>query len=142
MCFLGLAWWIWASQVLYNVRFRQKDWWHLIFVILQLFTFCALAAFTGGFDISQGIVPSKEDVQYQQYSRCFIVGGAGTEEARSKFISRINSVGISSALAFSRFTLLIQYFRGMSKVNYGITTTPVDLIYSSFFISAKLCGTY
>lgn len=48
-------WWIWASQVAYNIRFRQSDWLHRLFVFIQLLVFCALAAFTNGFDITNGI---------------------------------------------------------------------------------------
>ena len=115
ICFLGLTWWIWASQVLYNVRYRQKDWLHHVFVILQLLTFCALAAFAGGFDISQGIIPDDDNALIDQFAssqQSFINGDLATENARSDFLSRVNSTGISIVLAFSRLVILVQYLRG------------------------------
>ena len=117
MCFLGLVWWIWGSQVLYNVRFRQKDWLHRIFVVLQLLTFCALAAYAGSFDISKGIVSEGDDnsgTAFVAGTQAYIEGNVAVEEERSQYLSLVNSTGISGVLAFSRLVLLIQYTRGES----------------------------
>ena len=120
MTFLGLTWWIWASQVLYNVRYRQRDWLHHGFVILQLLIFCSLAAFAGGFDISQGLVSDSEDETLEAVfsggSMGQISGSLVTENARSDFLSRVNSTGISTVMALSRIVLLIQYARGALPV--------------------------
>lgn len=45
-CFFVFVWWIWVTQVAYNLRFRQVDWLHRLWVFLQLIVFGALAAFT------------------------------------------------------------------------------------------------
>ena len=49
-----MVYWIWASQVSFNVRFRQQDWFQRLVVVLQLLIFCSLAAFTNNFDITFG----------------------------------------------------------------------------------------
>ena len=117
MCFLGLVWWIWGSQVLYDVRFRQKDWLHHFFILLQLLTFCALAAFAGGFDISKGLIPEDSDsssAAFESGTQELISGSVSIQNSRSEFLALVNSTGISVVLAFSRFVILVQYFRGMS----------------------------
>jgi hypothetical protein len=120
MAFLGLTWWIWASQVLYNVRYRQGDWLHHLFIILQLLIFCSLAAFAGGFDIGQGIVPDDTaetslESMFASSSTSFISGTLTTENERSNFLSRVNSTGISTVMALSRIVLIVQYARGASS---------------------------
>ena len=136
-----MTWWIWASQVLYNVRYRQKDWLHHVFVILQLLTFCALAAFAGGFDISQGIVSDDGDreliEQFTSRAGSYITGNQGIEDARSDFLSRVNSTGISIVLAFSRVVLILQYLRGTSSFHlHSPMHSESKLICSS---SMELC---
>ena len=125
ICFLALTWWIWASQVLYNVRFRQRDWLHHGFVILQLLTLCALAAFSGGFDISQGIVSDTEPADMPSLAsntQFFISGSSAIVDARSNFLSRVNSTGISCVLLCSRVLILLQYCRGIPIFEYCFTS--------------------
>ena len=125
MCFLGLAFWVWASQVLYDIRFRQKDWLHLFFALLQLLTFCALAGFAGGFDIGQGIRPDKDTGIIQQLQEPdefqYIDQNPNAENLRSQFIARVNGIGIAAVMAFSRVVLLIQYIRGEMSNAYERT---------------------
>jgi hypothetical protein len=117
-----LAWWIWASQVIYNVRFRQKDWLHLSFALLQLFTFCALSAFSSDVKIVNRIVPEKksngvEKVDYLLFgSLTELYGSPDAERIRGEFIARVNGTGTAGVMAASRVVLLLQYARGETNL--------------------------
>ena len=123
VCFLGLVWWIWGSQVLYNIRFRQRDWVHRIFIVLQLLLFCGLAAYARGFDISRGIVQQNQDgdpelTELVAISNLYIDTSVAVEEERSGYLSLVNNTGISVMIALSRLLLLIQYTRGKDFSDY------------------------
>ena len=111
-----MVWWVWASQVAYNVRFRQSDWVHRFFVFLQLFVFCALAAFTNNFNIFSGL---RDDTIDQGLDLKFQADEA--DEATINQVRRIklrlptlNARGVSIIMAFSRLVLLAQYANGKS----------------------------
>lgn len=103
MSFFALVWWIWASQVAYNVRFRQADVLHRVYVVLQLLVFAALAAFTDNFDITQltQSTPSPSLVTTKAESLA--------AQHRSLGIATAHTRGISMVMALSRLLLLIQY---------------------------------
>ncbi|THU82856.1 hypothetical protein K435DRAFT_440026 [Dendrothele bispora CBS 962.96] len=116
LSFFALVWWVWASQVAYNVRFRQSDWLHRLFIFFQVFVFCALAAFTNSFDVTNGISDnSSEDKQVsnletiaigdQDISRPFL----DVQNYRDERLPTLNMRGISMTMAFSRMLLLSQY---------------------------------
>jgi hypothetical protein len=65
--FFALAWWLWAAQVVYDVKVRTavidpdvptkatnqyytNDWFHRIMLLIQLVMFGALSSFTKDFD--------------------------------------------------------------------------------------------
>jgi len=111
------VWWIWASQVAYNVRFRQADWLHRLFVFLQVFVFCGLAAFTKDFDVTNDI---ENDSQMNQRIANLEVDAFGqsqrpwisVERFRAQRLPTLNARGISMTMAISRVFLLIQYLVG------------------------------
>lgn len=111
-----MVWWVWASQVAYNVRFRQSDWFHRLFVFLQFLVFCALAAFTNNFDITNGIandnVMQKKLIQLQlaDFDTSQDIAAANY---RGNRLPTLNARGISIVMALSRVVLLLQYL--MSK---------------------------
>ncbi|CUA71621.1 Cytochrome bd-II ubiquinol oxidase subunit 2 [Rhizoctonia solani] len=53
--FFVLVWWMWVSQVSYNIRFYSNDWVHRICIFFQFCVFAALAAFTSGLDVMEFI---------------------------------------------------------------------------------------
>ncbi|KAI5116985.1 hypothetical protein M0805_001594 [Coniferiporia weirii] len=112
LSFFAMVWWVWASQVVYNVRFRQSDWLHRIFVFLQLLIFCALAAFTNNFDVTNGISNNTKQqdlitaLQLEDFSSQQDIA---TANFRNNRLPTLNARGISLTMAFSRLVLLIQY---------------------------------
>ncbi|KAI5116749.1 hypothetical protein M0805_001607 [Coniferiporia weirii] len=112
LSFFAMVWWVWASQVAYNVRFRQSDWLHRIFVFLQLLIFCALAAFTNNFDVTNGILNNTQqqnlltELQLADFSSQQDIAAANFRNNR---LPTLNARGISLTMAFSRLVLLAQY---------------------------------
>lgn len=105
-------WWVWASQVAYNVRFRQSDWLHRLFVFLQLLIFCALAAFTNNFDITNGISNnSKQQNQMleMQLEDFYTQQDIAVGNYRNGRLPTLNARGISITMALSRMILLAEY---------------------------------
>ena len=112
VCYFAFVWWIWVSQVAYNMRFRQADILHYIWVFLQLAIFSALAAFTKDFDITNGLVPDLE----QHDTEILIAGldqsAAAAFKYRQDRLPLLNGRGVSLVMALSRFLLLVQYLIG------------------------------
>lgn len=108
--FFALVWWIWASQVAYNIRFRQADMLHRLFVFCQLLVFAALAAFTDDFDITTLTPFSSTQPRFETNSEF------KASQHRQKGVSTANTRGISLVLALSRLLLLIQYSVGESLI--------------------------
>ncbi|KAK7464155.1 hypothetical protein VKT23_006321 [Stygiomarasmius scandens] len=116
LSFFALVWWVWASQVAYNVRFRQADWLHRVFVFFQVFVFCSLAAFTNNFDITNGIKDnSAEERQISLLESAALENSdlaqplIDVQEYRDDRLPTLNVRGISMTMAFSRLLLLAQY---------------------------------
>lgn len=115
LSFFALVWWVWASQVAYNVRFRQSDWLHRVFVFLQLLVFCGLAAFTNNFDITNGIVNNNKEEQLLQeveLSDFATPDEISVANWRAQRLPSMNGRGISMTMAFSRLLLMTQYALG------------------------------
>ncbi|KAH8115896.1 hypothetical protein DFH11DRAFT_1245003 [Phellopilus nigrolimitatus] len=114
-----MVWWVWASQVAYNVRFRQADWFHRFFVFLQLLVFCALATFTNNFDITNGI--ANETNEQKIMTQLQLADFASHQDIavanfRSSRLPTLNARGISLTMAFSRLVLLVQYAHALWHV--------------------------
>ena len=120
--FFALVWWIWASQVAYNVRFRQSDWLHRLFVLLQLLVFCILATFTKSFDVTNGLINNTKEhsilINLKSQGDSSLQDIA-VEDYRPQRIATLNARGISMTIAFSRVVLLAQYLIGKEyqKIN-------------------------
>ena len=112
--FFALVWWIWASQVAYNVRFRQPDWLHRFFVFLQLLVFAALSAFTNKFDITDGIRLDRdqERILELQSANQMSTADLNAEAYRNQRMPTLNARGISMVVALSRLLLFVQYCLG------------------------------
>jgi hypothetical protein len=129
LCFFILVWWIWASQVCYNLRYRQADWLHRIWVLLQLVIFSSLAAFTRNFNITNGIAVNKTEAAADQ---TFL--DLGNNEAnlvaqrfRDARLPKLNARGISMAMASSRLLLLAQYIIGESSRLHELFNEPMAI---------------
>ena len=115
LSFFALVWWVWASQVAYNVRFRQSDWLHRIFAFFQLVVFCALAAFTNNYDVTNGIVDdSREEKKLMdiQMADFYSAQDVAAANFRNNRVPTLNARGISLTMGFSRLLLLVQYLLG------------------------------
>ncbi|KZT37046.1 hypothetical protein SISSUDRAFT_1063137 [Sistotremastrum suecicum HHB10207 ss-3] len=114
ICFFALVWWIWASQVLYNARFRHRDILHCIYAFLTFVVYGGLAAFTGDFDLTDGLSSSDPDGDQAtaiEENLGFLDDGTNqAEQARSTRLPSLNARGICMVMGFSRVLLLFQYF--------------------------------
>lgn len=120
LSFFALVWWVWASQVAYNVRFRQSDWLHRLFVFLQLLVFCALAAFTNNFDVTNGIsnnVKEQDQMQQLQLEDFYSQQDIAVSNYRNGRLPTLNARGISITMALSRTILLAQYLLSAYTIN-------------------------
>lgn len=115
VCYFVFVWWVWVAQVAYNVRFRQADWLHRIWVFVQLLVFSALAAFTKDFDITSGLLNDPDEALTDNLLAQ--LGNDPNQLAASNFrnarLPRLNSRGVSMVMAISRMVLLFQYVVGM-----------------------------
>jgi low temperature requirement protein LtrA len=120
LCYFFLVWWIWASQTAYNLRYRQADWLHRIWVFLQLLVFSSLAAFTRNFDITNGISVDKDKAATDQLLLDF--QDSPSDLSATKFrdtrLPRLNARGLSAAMALSRMLLLLQYVIVLHHARY------------------------
>ena len=114
VCYFIFVWWIWVSQVAYNMRFRQADILHRIWMFLQLIVFCALAAFTKDFDITNGLVNNNAEQQELDEVPSFIVSveASNAVKYRQDRLPLLNAQSLSLVMTISRLLLLIQYLVG------------------------------
>ena len=116
-----MVWWVWASQVAYNVRFRQSDWFHRLFVFLQFLVFCALAAFTNNFDITNGIAnnnAAQKKLVEMQLADFDTMQDIAASDYRENRLPTLNARGISIVMALSRIVLLSQYLMGECSTSH------------------------
>jgi len=154
LVFFYLVWWIWASQTIYNVRFRTRDFMHRTFAVLQFVIFGTMATFTSNFSIFSGILPDDSQtpvnpVQFQlsniTFNDVFATG------LREEHLPVLNARGISLVMAFSRLLLLFQYLlvyiyadRTIKHKKYqkSIAVQMLVLAFSAFsyFIAIAIIG--
>ena len=118
LSFFALVWWTWASQVAYNVRFRQDDWIHRLFAFLLLLVYAGLAAFTNSFNITSGLRTDREQQQADALMEGNSLKGKADIAAsnfRNDRLPTLNARGISLFMGFGRLVLLMQYSFGMSS---------------------------
>ena len=127
LAFFTLVWWIWASQVAYDIRFPKSDWVHWVFVFLQFIVFCALSAFTKDFDIGYKIIVNKDKlaVARTQLQDGFTQEEVSAFQYREEHLPLMNARGISMVMVFSRLVLLSQYLIGQCPTNRPYVTMRV-----------------
>ncbi|CAE6476036.1 unnamed protein product [Rhizoctonia solani] len=150
--FFIVAWWMWVSQALYNIDFYSNDWFHLLFIFLQLLVFGALAATTRGFDISNYILHSPGSSELHVYDIMTIE----LERYKAERLTKVSIRVITFVVALSRGLLLLQHLRVLiyAKLtsNQGrfprrLLIVPIGLIIStglmfgSFSITLNKAGT-
>ncbi|KZP30511.1 hypothetical protein FIBSPDRAFT_1038176 [Athelia psychrophila] len=147
ICFFTFVWWIWVAQVAYNMRFRQADWLHRVWVFFQLGVFSALSAFTSDFDITFGLTGSDptEALREQLMAELGNDNGHLTAQTfRNERLPRVNARGISMVLALSRLLLLAQYLvvffhaKGLKRnsilVHIGTLAFSSTCYFGAFFV--------
>ena len=123
-----MIWWVWASQVLYHARFRERDWVHVIlYFVVQLAVFISFTIFTSNFNVTDGINDgSTDDIMINQlrqqegWSSLAITA----QNIRAMDIPTRSIRGISMTMALSRVMLLIEYLcskLSRTVVQYGMT---------------------
>ncbi|KAF8674595.1 Bacterial low temperature requirement A protein (LtrA) [Rhizoctonia solani] len=142
--FFSMVWWMWISQVSYDIRFYSNDWFHRIFVFLQLCTFGALAAFTSKFDVTAFVgSDDKDPVQkaLDDFNRVSPNQQLANDLAEQR-IPEVSFFGIALVIGISRVLLCIQYIRvwlyAHDKRDPAVVVKPLAM-----FISAGLwCGSF
>ncbi|KAF8882723.1 hypothetical protein BD779DRAFT_913589 [Infundibulicybe gibba] len=114
MAYFVLVWWIWASQVAYNTRFRTRDWVHRFFSGAQFVVFCAMATFS---NFSIGVI-SRESPGYLVYPSVGPIDYNLSNNTGERFyafderqwtLPLINGIGVAVTMGCSRIFLCIQY---------------------------------
>ncbi|CAE6500020.1 unnamed protein product [Rhizoctonia solani] len=138
-------------DVLYNVDFYSNDWFHLLFMFLQLLVFGALAATTRGFDISNYILHSPGSSELHVYDIMTIE----PERYKAERLTKVSLQVITLVVALSRAFLLIQHLRVLiyAKLTskggpfpYWLLIVPVGLaistglMFGSFSITINRSG--
>ncbi|KAF8882724.1 hypothetical protein BD779DRAFT_1472851 [Infundibulicybe gibba] len=115
IAYFALVWWIWASQVAYNTRFRTRDWVHRLFSGAQFVVFCAMATFsnfsietTSGGSLDSSGSSSVGPIDYNLSSNT--LDGFYSSNERQWRLPLINCIGIAVTMGCSRIFLCIQYF--------------------------------
>ncbi|CAE6448074.1 unnamed protein product [Rhizoctonia solani] len=138
IAFFITAWWLWVSQVSYNINFYTDDWFHLLFVFLQLLVFGALAATTRGYDVTNYILRSPGSSELETYDITTISPDRYAAEHLTKLSLRV----ITFVVALSRILLLIQHIRvviyAMLTPRTGRFPRQLFIVPASLVISAGL----
>ncbi|KAG8744234.1 hypothetical protein FRC10_010596 [Ceratobasidium sp. 414] len=135
--FFSMVWWMWVSQVSYDIRFYSNDWFHRIFVFLQLCIFGALSAFTNNFDVTAYVGAESSDpfvTILNQIKGLSAAQQAANEVAGDRY-PQIAFIGIAFVIGISRALLCIQYIRvwlyAHDKRDPAIVVKPLALLTSS-----------
>ncbi|EJT97451.1 hypothetical protein DACRYDRAFT_119534 [Dacryopinax primogenitus] len=89
-----IIWWVWASQVLYDVRFEANDWVHRLFKFCQLGTFAFLGVTAQSFDPSN-VLPPESAVE--------------SSEAAQQSLGASAWTGVATSYAAGRLFLILEY---------------------------------
>jgi hypothetical protein len=83
-------------------------------MFLQLAVFCALAAFTKDFDITNGLVPDRQQDEANRLlsGEVIIQDFVTAVQFRQNHLPLLNAKGVSITMASSRVLLLVQYCVG------------------------------
>ncbi|KAF8597707.1 hypothetical protein BDV93DRAFT_610240 [Ceratobasidium sp. AG-I] len=111
--FFSMVWWMWISQVSYDIRFYSNDWFHRCMIFLQLCTFGALAAFTNHFDVTAYV--GSDDRDPDQATLDDMLGVSASQqfanETASNRIPQLSFFGIALLIGISRALLCLQHAR-------------------------------
>ncbi|KAG9078266.1 hypothetical protein FS749_009750 [Ceratobasidium sp. UAMH 11750] len=135
--FFSMVWWMWVSQVSYDIRFYSNDWFHRIFVFLQLCVFGALSAFTNNFDVTAYVGKDDNDpfVAILNTIKGLSAAQQAANEVADDRYPQIAFIGIAFVIAVSRALLCIQYIRvwlyAHDKRDPAIVVKPLALLTSS-----------
>ncbi|KAB5588750.1 Transmembrane protein [Ceratobasidium theobromae] len=136
--FFVLVWWMWVSQLSYNINFYTDDWFHLFCIFLQLVTFGSLAATTKDFDITNYIEQSPGEESIESYDLTTM----SPERFKAERLAKVSFQVIALTFALSRVLLLIQYMKVLvcakRKSKSGSIPVWFFLIPASLFISTGL----
>ncbi|CAE6468036.1 unnamed protein product [Rhizoctonia solani] len=117
--FFVVVWWLWASQVLYSINFYTDDWFHLVFIFLQMGIFGMLAATTRGFDITTYILhsPGTPGVLSDPQPLKAITE---PEKYNNELAARTSIQVIALSIALSRVLLLVQHLRVLMYAHFTV----------------------
>ncbi|KAB5590533.1 hypothetical protein CTheo_6032 [Ceratobasidium theobromae] len=137
--FFSMVWWMWVSQVSYDIRFYSNDWFHRVLVFLQLCVFGSLSAFTSKFDVTAYVGGADIDPNQRILDQINGVSAAqqAANEAANERIPQLSFFGIALVIGISRAMLCAQYIRvwlyAHDKRDPAVVVKPLAM-----FISAGL----
>ncbi|KAF8597704.1 hypothetical protein BDV93DRAFT_527205 [Ceratobasidium sp. AG-I] len=135
--FFSMVWWMWVSQVSYDIRFYSNDWFHRCMVFLQLCTFGALAAFTNKFDVTAYVGGDDSDPFQTQLDNLEGVSKSQQDanQAASNRIPELSFLGIAVLIGISRALLCLQYIRvwlyAHDKRDAAVVVKPLAMFIST-----------
>ncbi|CAE6444835.1 unnamed protein product [Rhizoctonia solani] len=138
IAFFITAWWLWVSQVSYNVDFYTDDWFHLLFVFMQLLVFGALAATTRGYDVTNYILHSPGSPVLETYDITTI----SPSRYAAEHLTKTSLQAITFVVALSRILLLVQHIRVVIYAKFTAKNTRLPrrllIVPASLVVSAGL----
>ncbi|KAF8597689.1 hypothetical protein BDV93DRAFT_562018 [Ceratobasidium sp. AG-I] len=134
--FFSMVWWMWVSQVSYDIRFYSNDWFHRCFVFLQLCVFGSLSAFTNNFDVTAYI--GSDESSYIETTLANLQGVSLSQQAANRAASnripQLSFFGIALVIGVSRVLLFLQYLRvwiyAHDKRDPAILVKPLTMLLS------------
>ncbi|KAG8940005.1 hypothetical protein FRC04_005690 [Tulasnella sp. 424] len=105
--FFFLAWHLWATQTIYDVKYYTNDWFHRILFVCQLGVYASLAAFSGSFNVGWEI--NSDTMNIFTGNVTALTAEAITTDEENSMIQSFR--GVNFILSISRILLLIQYLR-------------------------------
>ncbi|CAE6412995.1 unnamed protein product [Rhizoctonia solani] len=117
--FFVVVWWLWASQVLYSINFYTDDWFHLLFIFLQMGVFGLLAATTRGYDVTTYILRSPGlDPNVLESKNLEDIDDPSRYQAEETARTSIEVIAFS--IAVSRVILLIHHLRVLAYAHITV----------------------
>ncbi|KAG8722184.1 hypothetical protein FRC08_005933 [Ceratobasidium sp. 394] len=136
--FFATAWWLWVTQVFYNAEFYTDDWFHVLFILLQLGIFGALALATRGFDVTNYILHSPGSDHLEPYD----INTITPDRYRAESFTGISAEVIMVSISISRALLFTQHLRVAiyAKITSRTKGYPLKLfiVPASLVVSATL----
>ncbi|KAH8930755.1 hypothetical protein BT69DRAFT_1345062, partial [Atractiella rhizophila] len=129
--FFVVIWWVWTSQILYDVRYQTSDIFHRLVKVAQLLIFSTFAAYSGYLELSYGIAANGADLDGlshdEELSRKIQDAAEGSQKKKSLqafALTYIVSRGLLS-IQYARLWFYLRKARVQGTVSQKTVTIPI-----------------